>query len=118
MTLHHASLESRRADRDALHRFWAALGFQPVAVPEPLADRADWLAAGATQIHLLWADAPVVSPAGHVAVRVADHDAAVAALRDAGFAVEARARHWGAPRSYATAPGGHTVELFDRPPPS
>jgi hypothetical protein len=49
-------------------------------------------------------------------VRVADHDAAVAALREAGFEVEAREPHWGVPRSYATSPGGHTVELFDTGP--
>jgi catechol 2,3-dioxygenase-like lactoylglutathione lyase family enzyme len=112
--IQHVALECHRADAPALHAFWAALGFAPVPAPPSLADRADWLQAGPTQIHLLWADAP--RAAGHVAVEVTDHDATAGALRDAGFAVEARTRHWGAPRSYAHAPGGHTVEFFDRAP--
>jgi catechol 2,3-dioxygenase-like lactoylglutathione lyase family enzyme len=115
--IHHVSLECHRDDRDALHAFWAALGFTPVDAPPSLADRADWVQSGATQVHLLWAEDPVVPRKGHVAVQVADHDAAVAALRDGGFAVEAREQHWGAPRSYATCPAGHTVEVFDRAPP-
>ena len=114
--IHHVTLECRRAHRDALHRFFGALGFAPLDVPASLAARADWLEAGGTQVHLLWQDDPVVPRAGHCAVRVADHDAAVAALRQAGFAVEARTQHWNAPRSYATTPGGHTVEVFDTPP--
>jgi catechol 2,3-dioxygenase-like lactoylglutathione lyase family enzyme len=114
--IHHVSVECQRADREALHAFWAALGFTAVHPPESLAARADWMESEGTQVHLLWADDPVVPRQGHVAVRVADHDAAVAALREAGFEVEAREPHWGVPRSYATSPGGHTVELFDTGP--
>ena len=95
--IHHVSVECRIADRDAHRAFWTALGFSPVQPPDALRDRADWFEAGGTQLHLLWADDPVVPPQGHTAIRVADHDAAVAALRDAGFTVRARAQHWGAP---------------------
>ncbi|MEA2169598.1 MAG: Glyoxalase/Bleomycin resistance protein/Dioxygenase superfamily [Solirubrobacteraceae bacterium] len=112
--LQHVTIECAAADCSALLRFWAALGFTEVAPPPSLADRAAWVQAGATQVHLLWTDAP--RTAGHVAVQVDDHDAAVAALHADGFHVEPRTQHWGAPRSYATAPGGHTVELFDQPP--
>ncbi len=111
--IQHVSLECRRADEDAHRSFWQALGFTPVEPPESLRGRSVWLEAGPTQIHLLWADDPVVPHEGHVAVRVDDLAAALAALESAGFAHEERRRHWGAPRHYAHAPGGHTVELFD-----
>lgn len=105
--LHHVSLECRRADADAHDAFWRALGFVPVVAPEGLRDRAAWYERGGTQIHLLWKEAPVA--AGHVAVRVDAIDAT-------GLDVEERERHWGGRRVYATAPGGHTVELFETPP--
>lgn len=114
--IQHVSIECHRADEDAHRRFWRALGFRDVEPPPSLRDRAGWLEAGATQIHLLWSDAPVVPTEGHVAVQVADLGAALAALDAAGFAHEPRQEHWGAPRHYAHAPGGHTVELFDVSP--
>lgn len=114
--LQHVSLECRRANADAHAAFWAALGFAPATAPASLRDRAAWWQAGPTQVHLLWADDPVVPRQGHVAVRVDDLDATLAALAAAGFDAEERARHWGAPRFYAHAPGGHVVELFATPP--
>jgi catechol 2,3-dioxygenase-like lactoylglutathione lyase family enzyme len=116
--IQHVSIECRRADEDAHRRFWRALGFTDAEPPPGLRDRAGWLEAGPTQIHLLWAEDPVVPPQGHVAVQVADLGAALAALDAAGFAHEPRREHWGAPRHYARAPGGHTVELFAVPPQS
>ncbi len=107
--IHHVTLECQRSDADAHRRFWTALGFVAVAPPKPLAARADWYAHEGTQIHLLWTDAPVVPRQGHVAVRVDDLDAL-------SLPLEERARHWGERRCYATAPGGHTVELFEAPP--
>jgi catechol 2,3-dioxygenase-like lactoylglutathione lyase family enzyme len=107
--IHHVTLESHRADADAHRRFWTALGFAPATPPAALAGRADWYERGGTQVHVLWTDAPVVPRRGHVAVRVDDLDAL-------GLALEERERHWGARRCYATAPGGHTVELFEVPP--
>jgi hypothetical protein len=45
-----------------------------------------------------------------------DYDAAIAALRAAGHRVDDRARHWGSPRAFAAAPGGHRVEVMAFPP--
>ncbi|HEY1358920.1 MAG TPA: VOC family protein [Thermoleophilaceae bacterium] len=115
--LQHASLETRRSDGEAAAAFWRLLGFRDVEPPETLRDRAAWLQRGPTQIHLLWTQEPVAPPEGHVAVVVDDYDATLAALREAGHEVEERRRHWGAPRAYARAPGGHRVELMSAPPP-
>jgi hypothetical protein len=116
--IQHVSLECRRADLDAHRRFWHALGAHDAEPPESLRDRAAWLQLGPTQIHLLWADEPVVPPQGHVAVCVPDLEHALTAITEADFACERRQPHWGAPRAYAYGPGGHTVEVFDEPPQS
>jgi hypothetical protein len=58
----------------------------------------------------------VVPPAGHVAVVAPGYEATITALRAAGHEVADRARHWGAPRAFATAPGGHRVEVMAAPP--
>lgn len=114
--IHHAALESHRADEAALVRFFGLLGFVRVPAPPPLAERATWVQSGSTQVHLLWADEPVVPASGHVAVVAPDYDATLAALRDAGFEPEGRTEHWGAPRSFVQAPGGHRVEVMAAPP--
>ena len=105
--IHHVALECERGDADAHARFWTALGFAPVDPPESLRGRTAWYERAGTQIHLLWTDVPCA--AGHVAIRVDDLDAL-------DLEMEERARHWGARRVYARAPGGHTVELFQDPP--
>jgi catechol 2,3-dioxygenase-like lactoylglutathione lyase family enzyme len=97
------------------------LGFSRVAPPPSLGEsRAWWLQApdGVTQVHLLFEDdrAPVAPPSGHVAVVVDGWIATTAALTAAGFAVEERTPHWGAPRAYTRTPGGHRVELMAAPP--
>lgn len=109
--LQHVSLECRRADAEAHAAFWTALGFAPVATPESLGDRAAWYERAGTQIHLLWSDAPTVPAQGHVAVRVDDLDAL-------GLELDERTPHWGERRAYATAPGGHVVEVFEVGPQS
>ena len=68
VVIQHVALEVREADVDACVAFWALLGFARVPAPEALAARSTWVQAGDTQIHLLYADAPVVPPEGHVAV--------------------------------------------------
>jgi catechol 2,3-dioxygenase-like lactoylglutathione lyase family enzyme len=87
VTLQHAAIETHPRDADALVAFFALLGF-----------------------------GEVVPPSGHVAVVAPDYEATVAALRAAGHEVADRAQHWGAPRAFATAPGGHRVELMAAPP--
>ena len=116
MTVHHAALETRPADADALVAFFVLLGFEEVEPPESLRGGTRWVQSGATQVHLLLTDDPVVPPSGHVAVIAPDYAHTVAALRAAGHDVVDRAQHWGAPRAFATAPGGHRVEVMAAPP--
>jgi len=114
--LQHVALETRRDDVEAAVAFWALLGFERVEPPPSLVDRAAWVQQSGTQIHLLFTEEPTVPPQGHAAVVVADYDAALERLRAAGFDPEPRAQHWGVPRAYVRAPGGHLVELMAAPP--
>jgi len=116
VTLQHVALETRRADAEAALAFWALLGFARAQPPESLRERAAWVQRGATQIHLLFAEEPVVPPSGHVAVVLDDYDATLERLRAAGFPAEPRRPCWGAQRAYLYAPGGHRVEVMAFPP--
>ena len=109
--IQHVALEVRREDVDVCLHFWWLLGFERVAAPPALAERSVWVQAGATQIHLLFAEDPVVVPEGHVAVVVADFDATCANLARAGYEPDQRAQHWGSPRAFVRSPSGHRVEL-------
>ncbi len=114
--IQHVALETARVDADAAVAFWALLGFDEVEPPGTLSERSRWVEHGGTQIHLLFTDDPVAPPRGHVAVLPDDYDTTAERLRDAGFEVEPREQHWGAPRAYVRGPGGHLVELMaDRP---
>lgn len=110
--IQHVALEVRQDDIDACLHFWWLLGFERVAAPPPLAERSVWVQAGETQIHLLFAEAPVVSPEGHVAVVVADFAATFALLGHAGYAPAERTQYWGSPRAFVRSPGGHRVEFM------
>jgi hypothetical protein len=116
VTLQHAAIETDPRDADALVAFFALLDFEEVEPPQSLRGRTRWVQSGATQIHLLLTDDPVVPPAGHVAVVAPGYEATITALRAAGHEVADRAQHWGAPRAFATAPGGHRVEVMAAPP--
>ncbi len=100
--IHHVSLECQRGDADAHRAFWTALGFAEVTPPAPLRDRAVWFERNGTQIHLLFAETPVVPPDGHVAFQVDDLDALDARARGAraalGRAPRLRPRARRAPR--------------------
>jgi catechol 2,3-dioxygenase-like lactoylglutathione lyase family enzyme len=117
VTVHHVALETRPGDAEALVAFFVLLGFDEVDPPPTLAERARWVQRGATQVHVLFADDPVVPPSGHVAVVVPEYDSTLAALRAAGHPVEDRNPHWGSARAFATTPGGHRVELMAFSPP-
>lgn len=110
--IQHVALEVREQDVEACVRFWALLGFEHVEAPEALRARSTWVQAGATQIHLLHSERPDVPAEGHVAVVVADHEATLAALRDAGFHPQPRTQYWGSPRAFVRSPSGHRVELM------
>ncbi len=119
MSLQHVSLEVPPAAADAEVAFWALLGFRALQVPEALGARARWVGPGdGTQVHLLLAEDAVAPPQGHVAVVIEDYAAAVDALREAGFGVDPRAEHWGAPRAFVRSPAGHRVEVMAGAPPS
>jgi catechol 2,3-dioxygenase-like lactoylglutathione lyase family enzyme len=110
--IHHVALEVLEGDVPACLAFWALLGFAEVEPPGTLAGRAHWVEREGTQVHLMVAGDPVVAPRGHAAVVAADYDAALARLRDAGFAPEPREPHWGAPRCFVRDPAGHRVEVM------
>jgi catechol 2,3-dioxygenase-like lactoylglutathione lyase family enzyme len=110
--IQHVALEVREQDVEACVRFWALLDFEQVDPPPSLATRAAWLQAGETQVHLLFSEAPVVAPEGHVAVVAGDYDATLAALHAAGFEPEPRTQHWGSPRAFVRSPAGHRVEVM------
>jgi catechol 2,3-dioxygenase-like lactoylglutathione lyase family enzyme len=110
--IQHVAIEVRERDVPACVGFWALLGFEPVEPPPTLARRAAWLQAGPTQIHLLFADDPVVAREGHVAVVVEDYESTCAALEREGFAPQQRGQHWGSPRAFVRSPTGHRVELM------
>jgi Glyoxalase-like domain len=113
--LQHVGIEVAPADLGRSVEFWELLGFERVVPPESLAEFT-WLEREGTQVHLMPTDSPSVPARGHVAVVALDFERAIARLADAGFEVERRREHWGAPRAKATAPGGHVVELMAAPP--
>jgi len=113
VSVQHVALEVRRDDAAAELGFWALVGFEAVAPPGSLAERSAWVGRGATQVHLLFADAPVIPAEGHVAVDLGpDYSETLARLRASGFAPEPRAVHWGAARAFVRTPAGHRVELM------
>lgn len=118
--IHHVGLEIREGDADAEVAFWALLGFAEVPPPaQSLAARSRWVERAGTQVHLLFAGAPVIPGAGHVAVVAADYDAIVGALRAAGHEAAERERYWGDPpaaRTQVISPAGHRVEVMAAPP--
>ena len=107
--IQHVAIEIRERDAEACASFWALLGFRRVEPPPALAARAVWVQAGATQVHLLFADEPVVPVEGHIAVIVADHAATLDALRAAGFQPKPRTEYWGSPRAFVRCPPGPPV---------
>jgi catechol 2,3-dioxygenase-like lactoylglutathione lyase family enzyme len=116
-SIQHVALEIRRADLDACIAFYALLGFEEVPLPdERLVAQGRFLQGGPTQIHLLFADEPVIPPLAHPAILLDDYDGTLARLRGAGFEPKERERYWGSPRSKLNDPAGHVVELMEFAP--
>ena len=114
--LHHVAIEVRRTDARGCADFYRLLGFESVAPPESLRDRALWLERHGTQVHLLYADRPVVPAEGHLALVVDDYQATIERLCAAGHEALPRREHWGSPRTVVRDPAGHRVELMADPP--
>jgi catechol 2,3-dioxygenase-like lactoylglutathione lyase family enzyme len=113
--LQHVSLEVPPDDVRACVGFWERLGFSEIT-PPPTLRQFTWVERDGTQIHLIPTDDPAIAEVGHVAVLVADFVAALAALRDGGFAPEEAERAWGAARAFVQDPAGHRVELMAAAP--
>lgn len=113
--LHHVGIEVAPAEIERTAELWQLLGFSLVEPPESLREFT-WLEREGTQIHLMPTESPTVPTRGHTAVVVADFDRTFAALEDRGFEVERRREHWGVPRAFTHAPGGHRIELMAAPP--
>ena len=116
--LQHVSLE---VPPDQVHRtieFWGLLGFEPTKAPEPIAPFVTWLQRDGTQIHLIHTEDATAPVLGHSAVVAEDFEAAAERLRASGFEFEEAQELWGARRGFASAPGGHKVELMASPPPA
>jgi catechol 2,3-dioxygenase-like lactoylglutathione lyase family enzyme len=116
LTLQHVGIEIVPAEVERAVGFFALLGFERVQPPPGLREGFTWVQRDGTQIHLMHTKTPTVPPRAHLAVVVEDFDAAVAALREAGFEVEPGTEYWGAPRAKTHAPGGQRVELMAAPP--
>ena len=114
--LAHVALELDPGARREAEEFWVLLGFELVEPPASLRERSSWLQRGSSQIHLLFSEEPVAPPQGHAAVVAEDYEATLDALRAAGYQPEQRSEHWGAPRAFVQAPGGHLVEVMAAPP--
>ncbi len=113
--LHHVGIEVAPEDIERSVELWQALGFALVEPPASLREFT-WLERDGTQVHLMPTDEPTVPSQGHVAVVVADFERTLTIVGTAGFEVERRREHWGAPRARVLAPGGHRVELMAAPP--
>ena len=115
--LQHVSIEVPPPEVERTIEFWGLLGFARVDPPGPIADYVTWLEREGTQIHLIHNEAATVPQLGHAAVVAPDFDATLERVTAAGFEVEESRRLWGARRAFASAPGGHKVELMEAPPP-
>jgi catechol 2,3-dioxygenase-like lactoylglutathione lyase family enzyme len=114
--LQHIGIEVSPADVEPTVAFFEALGFERVEPPAALHEGFTWVERDGTQVHLMHEPNPVVPPRAHLAVVVPDFKAAVERLRGLGFEVGPGREHWDAPRAHTVAPGGHRIELMERPP--
>lgn len=116
--LHHVSLEVPVAEGERSVEFWRALSFAEVEAPGPVSEWVRWLEREGTQVHLILTEEPTVPAIGHAAVVAGELERTIERLEAGGFEVERARDLWGEARAFATAPGGHRVELMAAPPPS
>jgi catechol 2,3-dioxygenase-like lactoylglutathione lyase family enzyme len=113
--LHHVGIEVAPAEIERAVELWQVLGFELVKPPASLSEFT-WLEREGTQVHLMPTEPPTVPPRCHTAIVVADFDRSFATLAEHGFEVERHREHWGVPRAFVFAPGGHRVELMAAAP--
>ena len=114
--LHHVSLEVRPDDVERAVEFFELIGFERVPAPDSIAPFVTWLENGGTQVHIIRTPEPTIPALGHPAFVATRFDSTLAALREAGFEVEAADALWGEPRAFALIPGDQRVELMASPP--
>lgn len=113
--LHHVGIEVAPGDVEGAVAFFELLGFERVEPPETLGEYT-WVERNGTQVHLMPREEPVVPAVGHVAVVTPDFEQTLERLQEAGYEAKRRREHWGSPRAWAIAPGGHRIELMAAPP--
>ena len=115
--LHHVSIEVPPGDAERMIEFWELLGFEQLEAPDSIRQYVRWVERDGTQIHLILTESAAIPTLGHPAVVAPDWESTVAALGEAGFEFEEHDQLWGERRGFATAPGGHRVEVMAAPPP-
>jgi catechol 2,3-dioxygenase-like lactoylglutathione lyase family enzyme len=115
IALHHVNVVVPAGRTEDVVGFYVLLGLTRVAKPtEGVAQTGAWFdfPGGQTQVHVSEREG-AVHPEQHFAVRVADLDAVVAALRSAGHPVEPAPELFGARRVNTADPAGNKVELME-----
>jgi catechol 2,3-dioxygenase-like lactoylglutathione lyase family enzyme len=100
-------------EEDARRFFGDALGLEEIEKPEPLRARGGvWFRCGAQQLHI--GVEQEFSPArkAHPAFQVADYDALLERLREAGIETTADESIPGLRRSFVADPFGNRIELL------
>lgn len=114
--LHHVALEVDLRKVREETRFFNAVGFVEVPVPDDLGPGFVWLECGGTQIHLVCGSESAEPISGHIAIVTPDFPATVTRLENDGFEVRPGRELWGEKRAKVRSPAGHTVELMAAPP--
>jgi catechol 2,3-dioxygenase-like lactoylglutathione lyase family enzyme len=110
--VHHVSLNV--ADVDEAVRFYTErLGFTVRTDRPDLGIGGAWLDVGDQQVHLINAPTPP-SQGQHFALLVADLDAAISELRDAGVNISDAMPVGSARQAFVNDPSGNTIELHQR----
>lgn len=107
--VHHVALEVD--DLASAIGFYGELGFQALPRPESLGSNGVWLGIGGFELHLVEVDAMTASASNHVALRVTDNAAVVAALRERGIDVSDPFDIGAGIQSFLRDPSGNLVEL-------
>lgn len=118
--IHHATIEVSFDKVPDEFKFWDALGYEKIEMPDP-SSIIHWLQADdGSQIHLypkLYSRI-ALSEFGHIAIRPYSLNNALDNLVELPFPVvqDEGSRYWGARRVFVFSPTGHRVELMEFTP--